>query len=280
MQLQTLKTLRSLTTVVFHIEAMWPTEHAFDANDLLALMPFDEKQARATQNNNFMDFNEQFSYDFPYSMLQPRIDAKPRVARVDALNTNMLMRLPMQQTQRNTRFEMRKLPRFDSDHSSIRLERLERPRKRQRTSSIKSETSSENTGSEEDINDHRTLANVRERQRTQALNDAFNALRRIIPTLPSDKLSKIQTLRLATKYIDFLYQVLSNDEMNPNAAASCFYIAHERLSYAFSVWRMEGAWDNENVTEEVNNIELNSCNRLGGFQEQPMLQGHQNGVFL
>ena len=54
----------------------------------------------------------------------------------------------------------------------------------------------------------RILANVRERQRTQSLNDAFGQLRKIIPTLPSDKLSKIQTLKLATRYIDFLYQVL------------------------------------------------------------------------
>lgn len=53
----------------------------------------------------------------------------------------------------------------------------------------------------------RILANVRERQRTQSLNEAFSALRKIIPTLPSDKLSKIQTLKLASRYIQFLYQV-------------------------------------------------------------------------
>jgi hypothetical protein len=40
----------------------------------------------------------------------------------------------------------------------------------------------------------RVLVNVRERQRTQSLNEAFLSLRKIIPTLPSDKLSKIQTL--------------------------------------------------------------------------------------
>lgn len=90
--------------------------------------------------------------------------------------------------------------------------------------------------------DQRTVANVRERQRTQALNEAFNKLRKIIPTLPSDKLSKIQTLRLAARYIDFLCQVLGNNEKHPNSAASSCFIAHERLSYAFSVWRMEGAW--------------------------------------
>jgi len=55
----------------------------------------------------------------------------------------------------------------------------------------------------------RVMANVRERQRTQSLNQAFTSLRNIIPTLPSDKLSKIQTLKLASSYIDFLYKVLN-----------------------------------------------------------------------
>jgi len=60
----------------------------------------------------------------------------------------------------------------------------------------------------EDLQNQRVMANVRERQRTQSLNEAFASLRKIIPTLPSDKLSKIQTLKLAARYIDFLYQVL------------------------------------------------------------------------
>jgi len=106
----------------------------------------------------------------------------------------------------------------------------------------------------DDIQTQRVLANVRERQRTQSLNDAFSQLRKIIPTLPSDKLSKIQTLKLATRYIDFLYQVLRSEEEGDSDEAklaadaarlpsnACSYMAHERLSYAFSVWRMEGAW--------------------------------------
>ncbi|XP_068996848.1 twist-related protein 2-like [Embiotoca jacksoni] len=93
----------------------------------------------------------------------------------------------------------------------------------------------------EDPHGQRVIANIRERQRTQSLNDAFASLRKIIPTLPSDKLSKIQTLKLASRYIDFLYQVLQSDEMD-SKLAGCNYLAHERLSYAFSVWRMEGAW--------------------------------------
>lgn len=93
----------------------------------------------------------------------------------------------------------------------------------------------------EDPHGQRVIANIRERQRTQSLNDAFASLRKIIPTLPSDKLSKIQTLKLASRYIDFLYQVLQSDDMDTKLAG-CNYLAHERLSYAFSVWRMEGAW--------------------------------------
>ncbi|XP_071769984.1 twist-related protein 2-like [Centroberyx gerrardi] len=93
----------------------------------------------------------------------------------------------------------------------------------------------------EDPHTQRVIANIRERQRTQSLNDAFASLRKIIPTLPSDKLSKIQILKLASRYIDFLYQVLQSDEMD-SKVAGCNYLAHERLSYAFSVWRMEGAW--------------------------------------
>uniref|UniRef100_A0A182P1B3 BHLH domain-containing protein n=1 Tax=Anopheles epiroticus TaxID=199890 RepID=A0A182P1B3_9DIPT len=51
----------------------------------------------------------------------------------------------------------------------------------------------------QEVRTQRVIANVRERQRTQSLNEAFASLRKIIPTLPSDKLSKIQTLRLASR---------------------------------------------------------------------------------
>lgn len=64
---------------------------------------------------------------------------------------------------------------------------------------------------DDELQQQRAMANVRERQRTQSLNEAFASLRHIIPTLPSDKLSKIQTLKLATRYIDFLYQLLNDN---------------------------------------------------------------------
>ncbi|XP_058463909.1 protein twist isoform X2 [Malaya genurostris] len=113
----------------------------------------------------------------------------------------------------------------------------------------------------EELQTQRVMANVRERQRTQSLNEAFASLRKIIPTLPSDKLSKIQTLKLASRYIDFLYRVLSNNELplleetqknlaNSGTTSGALQfngsgiLAHEKLSYLFSVWRMEGDWSN------------------------------------
>ncbi|XP_061179888.1 twist-related protein-like [Saccostrea echinata] len=93
-----------------------------------------------------------------------------------------------------------------------------------------------------DVLTQRAMANVRERQRTQSLNEAFAQLRKIIPTLPSDKLSKIQTLKLATRYIDFLCQVLqSEDTGSLEGQGGCSYMEEERIGYAFSHWRMEGA---------------------------------------
>lgn len=55
----------------------------------------------------------------------------------------------------------------------------------------------------------RNAANARERHRTQNVNTAFTALRTLIPTEPVDrKLSKIETLRLASSYIAHLANVL------------------------------------------------------------------------
>ncbi|KAG5274712.1 hypothetical protein AALO_G00139330 [Alosa alosa] len=55
----------------------------------------------------------------------------------------------------------------------------------------------------------RNSANARERERTQSVNTAFTALRTLIPTEPVDrKLSKIETLRLASSYISHLANCL------------------------------------------------------------------------
>ncbi|CAH0400927.1 unnamed protein product [Chilo suppressalis] len=113
----------------------------------------------------------------------------------------------------------------------------------------KRKSSKKRSASFEEMQVQRVMANVRERQRTQSLNEAFASLRQIIPSLPSDKLSKIQTLQLATRYIEFLYQILSSGEQASDSGSDAGsdhgkYLAQDKLSYAFSVWRMEGEWTN------------------------------------
>ncbi|KAF5890993.1 transcription factor 15-like, partial [Clarias magur] len=59
------------------------------------------------------------------------------------------------------------------------------------------------------VSKQRQAANARERDRTHSVNTAFSALRTLIPTEPADrKLSKIETLRLASSYIAHLDNVL------------------------------------------------------------------------
>ncbi|KAM6078926.1 basic helix-loop-helix transcription factor scleraxis-like isoform 2-T7 [Theristicus caerulescens] len=66
----------------------------------------------------------------------------------------------------------------------------------------------------------RAAANARERDRTHSVNTAFGALRRLIPTRPADRrLSKVETLRLASSYIAHLANVLLLQRRQAEAAA-------------------------------------------------------------
>ncbi|KAG5880653.1 hypothetical protein JTB14_022817 [Gonioctena quinquepunctata] len=59
----------------------------------------------------------------------------------------------------------------------------------------------------------RHAANLRERKRMQSINDAFEGLRAHIPTLPYEKrLSKVDTLKLAIGYINFLSELVRTDK--------------------------------------------------------------------
>jgi twist len=171
--------------------------------------------------------------------------------------------------QRRTRRSTRLSRRLNSQpypSSSRRAASKRRQQEQQQQQQQQALEQQDPTMSQDDIQNQRAIANVRERQRTQSLNDAFTHLRHIIPTLPSDKLSKIQTLKLATRYIDFLYQILRTDEEQlsssnlssshstksvashpPSAVESestspLLQPSERTLSYAFSVWRMEDAW--------------------------------------
>ncbi|XP_072303225.1 fer3-like protein [Eucyclogobius newberryi] len=57
----------------------------------------------------------------------------------------------------------------------------------------------------------RQAANVRERKRMFSLNEAFDELRRKVPTFAYEKrLSRIDTLRLAIIYISFMMDLLES----------------------------------------------------------------------
>ena len=62
----------------------------------------------------------------------------------------------------------------------------------------------------------RVAANVRERRRMCSLNAAFDRLRRRVPAFPHEKkLSRIQTLRLAIRYIVFMSQLAAATSPTP-----------------------------------------------------------------
>lgn len=67
----------------------------------------------------------------------------------------------------------------------------------------------------------RRAANIRERRRMFNLNEAFDKLRRKVPTFAYEKrLSRIETLRLAITYISFMDQVIRNESKPSQPIAS------------------------------------------------------------
>jgi hypothetical protein len=62
------------------------------------------------------------------------------------------------------------------------------------------------------LSQQRQAANMRERKRMQSINEAFDGLRTQLPTLPYEKkISKVDTLKMAINYINFLTDLLNKD---------------------------------------------------------------------
>ncbi|XP_076157707.1 fer3-like protein [Alosa pseudoharengus] len=60
----------------------------------------------------------------------------------------------------------------------------------------------------------RHAANIRERRRMFSLNEAFDELRKKVPTFAYEKrLSRIETLRLAVVYISFMMELLKKQSL-------------------------------------------------------------------
>uniref|UniRef100_A0A8V5FPK8 Pancreas transcription factor 1 subunit alpha n=1 Tax=Melopsittacus undulatus TaxID=13146 RepID=A0A8V5FPK8_MELUD len=91
--------------------------------------------------------------------------------------------------------------------------------------------------SEAELQQLRQAANVRERRRMQSINDAFEGLRSHIPTLPYEKrLSKVDTLRLAIGYINFLSELVQSDLPLRTGPA----LPHHRLGLLLYSWEGRG----------------------------------------
>ncbi|XP_060114789.1 transcription factor 21 [Heteronotia binoei] len=76
----------------------------------------------------------------------------------------------------------------------------------------------------------RNAANARERARMRVLSKAFSRLKTTLPWVPPDtKLSKLDTLRLASSYIAHLRQILASDKYENG------YIHPVNLTWPFMV---------------------------------------------
>lgn len=107
----------------------------------------------------------------------------------------------------------------------------EMPRKR-RSSELDSDDDSEDAR-----HPQRNAANARERARMRVLSKAFCRLKTTLPWVPADtKLSKLDTLRLATSYIAHLRAVLMDQPIttdqfhkHPLALVSCTFSKIQKL---------------------------------------------------
>ncbi|XP_023329245.1 pancreas transcription factor 1 subunit alpha [Eurytemora carolleeae] len=72
------------------------------------------------------------------------------------------------------------------------------------------------------LKQRREAANARERKRMNGLNDAFERLRDVVPNMTTEqKMSKIETLRMAQAYIKTLANLVENEENgSPQPSAS------------------------------------------------------------
>lgn len=125
----------------------------------------------------------------------------------------------------------------------------------------KKRNSSEMEDSEDDLEDsrhhpQRNAANARERARMRVLSKAFYRLKTTLPWVPVDtKLSKLDTLRLATSYIAHLRAIL----MDQNLTSSEMHHKHPLtlvstdlfFLYLFSECSMYSSYNRHNNTQII-----------------------------
>lgn len=112
----------------------------------------------------------------------------------------------------------------------------------------------------------RVMANERERERTRSLNQALEILRNRLPVPEAEKRSKIQTLRMAREYIEFLARfkkLQSNQEIEVNNLGSSNQTISHNLAHNTNdpfnngpkSYPNDNDNNNDNNNQHVNNIQ-------------------------
>ena len=116
------------------------------------------------------------------------------------------------------------------------------------------------------LRQRRSAANARERRRMNGLNDAFERLREVIPSLGSDhKLSKFETLQMAQTYIGALASLLdrsgNTDFVTNKNCEMSESLSHASLEAVQLLTQMR-------VKNQNNQLNENQNNELNGFKEE------------
>lgn len=144
--------------------------------------------------------------------------------------------------------------------------------------------------------DQRRAANVRERRRMSHLNDAFDGLRKRVPTFAYEKkLSRIETLRLAVTYIRFMAELLGTldgggmrfDGGPGDAGAGQCSVGlrcgdlHGRSATTFELSDMDADYDDDDDDDDV---ATGSCSPSlscpGDVQEPLELTNYRDGIIV
>ncbi|RNA11872.1 pancreas transcription factor 1 subunit alpha-like [Brachionus plicatilis] len=100
------------------------------------------------------------------------------------------------------------------------------------------------------LSQQRQAANMRERRRMQSINDAFEGLRLQLPTLPYEKkISKVDTLKMAIGYINFLTDLLNKDtrynsQSSANKEVKKFIYLFKQFEYTSEIVGHSLSWKN------------------------------------
>lgn len=131
---------------------------------------------------------------------------------------------------------------------------------RKRKIELNSYTNESSNSSQNHLNVvQRSAANDRERTRMRVLSKAFVKLKTSLPWVPSDtKLSKLDTLKLATSYISYLTKILEDDETAQNSTT-------QQDSYATQISNIED--DKKNIEFQGNSVypAFNGSSGSNGF---------------